>query len=52
MLHGALVPVIPVLVMEVTIVDVVHMVVMGNGGMAAIRAVDMGMARMGTVSGR
>ena len=41
-----------VLMMEVTIVDVVHMVVMGDGGMAAIRAVYMGMARVGAVSGR
>lgn len=49
---GAFVPVVIVLVMEVTVVDVVHVIAVGNGSMTAIRAVDMGMARMGAVSGR
>lgn len=44
--HGAFVPVVPVLVMEVPIMDVVHVVVVGDGCMAAIRAVHMGVARM------
>jgi|GEM_PF-5024131 len=41
-----------VLVVEVAVVDVVHMVVMGDGGMAAIRSVHMGMTRMGAVGRR
>lgn len=52
MVDGAFVPVALVLVMKVTVVDVVHMIAVGDGRVAAIRAVYVGMTRMGTVNGR
>lgn len=51
LVHGALVPVVTVLVMEVAIMDVVQVVVVGDDRMPAIRTMHMGVTRMRLVLG-